>query len=383
MNFVTQVVTILAFFLIAMVVQSKELGQYAILSATAAILASFTSLSIENSLLKLKADDFVKISETLLLMAQVIVPILVVSLLVLVYSEVRFFVFVGVMTLNLLGKKTANCINIVKADLNRIYINNLILSSPPLLALLFYYFVDASLAGFLAALAISFSVLTVRYLISSFKDIQLVWPEAAFTFRNMAHRLIGVKDYVLFNTGSNIVQSLSLNVMTIILGYKFGAELSASYSLANRGLIVTASVIAAVTSHSLQVEYRASKLTRHKLDRTLLILVVTGISIAALATLYTLFVHDYLFSTKYVGFSTMVYALFPALLATLAFSSIAGLLTIMQRNYVIFMQKLFYLASISALYFIGVEPVPLVASLGLISLLTGILVYIDVRRQIQ
>ena len=268
LNFSAQAVTIATFFVIALVFESENLGEYAILSSIAAIMASFVSLSVENSLLRLKVEKTVEISETLLLLVQVVLPILSISIVVLLFINVNYVGYVTVMTLNLLAKKTINCVNIMKGDLTKIYVNNLLMSLPPLFGLAFYYLAGSSFPDFLSVLAASFVLLNLQYWWSSFQGVAIS-RLASFSYRDIKQRLIEKKDFVLYNTGSNLVQTLSLNVLTIILGYSFSKELAASYALANRGLVVTSSVIATVVAHSLQVEYRQGPLGRSKLDKTL------------------------------------------------------------------------------------------------------------------
>lgn len=381
LNFSAQAVTIATFFVIALVFESENLGEYAILSSIAAIMASFVSLSVENSLLRLKVEKTVEISETLLLLVQVVLPILSISIVVLLFVNVNYVGYVAVMTLNLLAKKTINCVNIMKGDLTKIYVNNLLMSLPPLLGLAFYYLAGSSFPDFLSVLAASFVLLNLQYWWSSFQGVAISRP-ASFSYRDIKQRLIEKKDFVLYNTGSNLVQTLSLNVLTIILGYSFSKELAASYALANRGLVVTSSVIATVVAHSLQVEYRQGTLGRSKLDKTLASMLLAGSAIAVMATIYTMFIHNYIFGDKYAGFSTMVFALFPAMLTTLVFSPKGAVLTIMAKNSLIFSQKMLYLVALAILLLMGVAPTLLIASLGVLSFLMGSLVYVYVRKQL-
>lgn len=381
LNLSAQAATIATFFVIALVVETEDLGQYAILSSIAAIMASFISLSLENSLLRLKVEDTAEISDTLSLLAHVILLIFSISIAVLLFANINNVGYVAVMTLNLLAKKTINCVNIMKGDLTKIYANNLLMSIPPFLGLVFYYLAGSSFSVFLGVLAASFVLLNCQYCLSSFQGV-VINRFGSFSYRGIKKRLIEKKDFVLYNTSSNLVQSLSLNILTIILGYSFTEELAASYALANRGMVVTSSVIATVVAHSLQVEYRQGNLVRRKLDKTLASMLLAGSAIAVMATFYTMFIHDYIFGDKYAGFSTMIFALFPAMLATLLFAPNSAVLTIMAKNLVTFSQKMAYLAVLAILFLMGVAPTFLIVSLGVFSFLIGSVVYLYVRKQL-
>lgn len=381
LNIAAQATTITTFFIIAIVVGSESLGHYAILSAMAAIIASFVSLSIENSLLRLKVEDTSEISDTLLLLVQVIIPILSISIVILLSAKVNYVGYVAAMTLNLAAKKTINCVNVMKGDLTKIYVNNLLMSLPPLLGLVFYHLAGSSLTGFLSVLAASSALLNLKYWASTFQGVT-VNRFVSFSYLDIKGRLIAQKDFILFNTGSNLVQSVSLHLLTIILGYGFSNEMAASYALANRGLVITSSVIAAVVSHRLQVEYRQGNLGQNKLDKTLASMLLIGAAICVLATIYTLFIHDYVFGDKYVEFSTIVFALFPAMLATLVFSPISAVLTIMAKNSLIFAQKTVYVAALAYLFFVGADSTILIFSLGFLSFFTGSIVYLYVRKKL-
>ena len=373
LNALSQVITLVTFGLAAYLMPAVELGGFAVLTATSAILTIFYGLSLENSMLKKGLKEEETRQQISLIVSCFLYAAPLMFIVLFIYGQ-EHYVYLYFLTSCMLVKKLFNCLSIVNENIEKIYEMNIAYCATPSFSLGFYYvFRDFEL--FLILHLLAYVVISIYYGSHSLnraglKNVKVSSPIDIFRF------VRAESDYVVFNSLSNILQSISTNLMTVIFGGLYGEQYAASYALANKGLITPAALVSSVMTHKLQASFRAKELPKGWLKNNLFYSILFSIVFLASACVYILIVHQIIFQDKYPGFNMIAFSLIPLFLSIVLYSPVTGLLTILRKNRLIFASKIIILVSVGLGIVLNISFWQLSLIVGITSFLSGLFLFI-------